>query len=328
MILAFASPTKAAAPDRAIASRPEVSNFGEGWRARVTYPVVPTATDDAECELWVESGWLHVRRRESTGIIWQVVLAKVQKQLVPEVTYVEGSPWIQVSYADGRYFIRDNSLVLRALRQQGDTKRPTFKVSDVVAGEKNMERFRGYTGAFGRFIEGAVYGDWFCAMTGPARGDWDLLVRLNQQELFDVPNNVMGGGTQGCTQMSDGLLGIYYGEKVVSDDGEIVVAHYNAPGFAQTQLNQKRIRDNLTEVRPPDITGSKWFNTEPLNWHNLRGKVVLIDFWATWCTPCVKKLPQVQQLADEFAADGLVVVGVHSRLAGDTCEAFTREQKI
>lgn len=45
---------------------------------------------------------------------------------------------------------------------------------------------------------------------------------------------------------------------------------------------------------------------------DLKGKVVLLDFWATWCAPCVKGLPAMQQLADRFADRGVSVVGVNS----------------
>src|SRR6476469_2048811 len=42
---------------------------------------------------------------------------------------------------------------------------------------------------------------------------------------------------------------------------------------------------------------------------DLRGKVVLIDFWATWCQPCKKEMPGYQKLADTYGPRGFVVVG-------------------
>ena len=48
---------------------------------------------------------------------------------------------------------------------------------------------------------------------------------------------------------------------------------------------------------------------KPLSSADLRGKVVLVDFWATWCQPCKKEMPGYQKLADEYSPQGFVVIG-------------------
>ncbi|RXT39446.1 thioredoxin family protein [Bradyrhizobium betae] len=63
----------------------------------------------------------------------------------------------------------------------------------------------------------------------------------------------------------------------------------------------------------PDFTGiSNWFNSKPLNIADLRGKVVLVDFWTYGCVNCVNTLPHVTELYAKYRDKGLVVVGVHT----------------
>jgi len=63
----------------------------------------------------------------------------------------------------------------------------------------------------------------------------------------------------------------------------------------------------------PEFAGiAAWQNSKPLTMKQLRGKVVLIDFWAYSCINCLRTLPHVTRWYDEYKDKGLVVVGVHS----------------
>jgi thiol-disulfide isomerase/thioredoxin len=64
----------------------------------------------------------------------------------------------------------------------------------------------------------------------------------------------------------------------------------------------------------PELTGlENWINSEPINsLEELRGKVVLIDFWTYSCINCIRTLPFLQSWHDKYADDGLVILGIHA----------------
>ncbi len=64
----------------------------------------------------------------------------------------------------------------------------------------------------------------------------------------------------------------------------------------------------------PEFTGlENWINTVPINsLEELRGKVVLIDFWTYSCINCIRTLPYLQSWHEKYADDGLVIIGVHT----------------
>jgi peroxiredoxin len=65
-----------------------------------------------------------------------------------------------------------------------------------------------------------------------------------------------------------------------------------------------------------------------LSLSSLRGKAVIVDFWDTWCPPCRKALPDLQEISDEYGPD-LVVVGVAMAQEGkDKVRAFTRKHGL
>ena len=63
----------------------------------------------------------------------------------------------------------------------------------------------------------------------------------------------------------------------------------------------------------PELAGiDHWINSAPLSLQQLRGKVVLVDFWTYTCINCVRTLPYVQQWYAKYKDQGLTVIGVHT----------------
>ncbi|MBB3212700.1 thiol-disulfide isomerase/thioredoxin [Herbaspirillum sp. Sphag1AN] len=66
-------------------------------------------------------------------------------------------------------------------------------------------------------------------------------------------------------------------------------------------------------VAAPEFVGiDKWLNSEPLSMAQLRGKVVLVDFWTYTCINCINTLPYVKAWHQKYKDQGLVVIGVHT----------------
>ncbi|MSU80244.1 MAG: redoxin domain-containing protein [Gemmataceae bacterium] len=61
---------------------------------------------------------------------------------------------------------------------------------------------------------------------------------------------------------------------------------------------------------------------------NLKGKVVLVDFWATWCGPCVQEIPHVKSLYEKYNKRGFEVVGISLDNTEDAVRKFNETQKL
>ncbi len=80
-------------------------------------------------------------------------------------------------------------------------------------------------------------------------------------------------------------------------------------------------------TRAPAI-GLKHRGGKLLNLEELRGKVVLVDFWASWCAPCKEELPVLEKLHNQYKAKGLVIVGINIDNDAANMEDFLRRQKL
>ncbi|MBC7581903.1 cytochrome c biogenesis protein DipZ [Aeromicrobium sp.] len=78
-------------------------------------------------------------------------------------------------------------------------------------------------------------------------------------------------------------------------------------------LSNGEKRFNVNPYRAPEFAGIvDWINTQPLTMENLKGKVVLIDFWTYSCINCQRTQPYLNTWYDKYEKDGFVIIGVHA----------------
>src|SRR5271163_2185067 len=94
------------------------------------------------------------------------------------------------------------------------------------------------------------------------------------------------------------------------------------PAAQQVEIAAGDIGSRLPEFSLKDLRGKE------LSSADLSGKVVLVDFWATWCQPCKKEMPGYQKLADVYGKRGLVVIGFKFDTMADSADPVLFAHKI
>jgi len=94
------------------------------------------------------------------------------------------------------------------------------------------------------------------------------------------------------------------------------------------QAEAKKIHSSLADgkafpdFKEEDVSG------KPLSVANYKGKVVLIDFWATWCGPCRAELPNVLKTYEKYHGQGFEIIGISLDQDKEKLTTFTKQQKM
>jgi thiol-disulfide isomerase/thioredoxin len=139
--------------------------------------------------------------------------------------------------------------------------------------------------------------------------------------LIDKTGNIAFAGLndEGILQATKQLLAQPFDEK--SEPTKRPNVGENAEGFPQFQTPLASAAD-LRGLEAPTFFVQNWITERP----NANNKVAVIDFWATWCGPCVKAIPHMNDLQNQFK-DDVVCVGISDE-ASDAFDAGLRRRDL
>lgn len=152
---------------------------------------------------------------------------------------------------------------------------------------------------------------------------WKLILSYPDNPATSVANRykvlMIDKKTMLPVEMIDHL--VYLGDKqvhhfIVKDmkiNGPSTAYNFSDPGFLTGYTQETRhTNDGLLKLVgksfPPFNLNN--FENAVLGSNDFKGKVVLLDFWEVWCSPCVASMPKIQKLYDQYNAKGLLVYGI------------------
>jgi peroxiredoxin len=129
---------------------------------------------------------------------------------------------------------------------------------------------------------------------------------FGRDTLQEVANTLATALREQAQPGKDGQPGSLYVELASLVRYEHVQASIDTPQFsaAMAKLEADDAKRQQSDFTLSDLQGKSW------NLRDLRGKVVLLNFWATWCPPCRKEMPDLESLYLKFKDQGFVVLAI------------------
>src|SRR5438309_3481872 len=136
-------------------------------------------------------------------------------------------------------------------------------------------------------------------------------------------------------EVASGIILILIGLLVMSNRVTLLASSHLAAWLPNLESHLKPI--GIQETKAPDNAGVKQnfpsapdvqftkLDGSPLHLKDLRGRVVLLNFWATWCIPCRSEIPSLSAMQKDFESRGLSIIGVSYDDTADLVQQFQKD---
>lgn len=113
---------------------------------------------------------------------------------------------------------------------------------------------------------------------------------------------------RGATLLASAAGALRSNQKIVAKINQRLIENY--PGTREAKSALAKMRQAKGVGQPFELAFTDHLTGRPISMNELEGKVVVIDFWATWCGPCIAEIPHMKELYKEYKDQGVEFIGV------------------
>lgn len=161
-----------------------------------------------------------------------------------------------------------------------------------------------------------------------AEGDVDVWIGNGDKPLVQKAVVDQGRGLVAAGHAGSVIIHIAYTDWRIGGPIDAGVFKFEPPADAKkVQQFGEGAQSGLEGKPAPDFTLNT-LDGKTVKLSDLKGKVVMLDFWATWCGPCRMAMPIIDKVAKQFAEQGVQLYAVNLRESPDQIKAFLKEQNL
>jgi len=141
--------------------------------------------------------------------------------------------------------------------------------------------------------------------------DTDALVKYSRKAMEEISGMVYGDADAAAKKIESTKAFLAdVKAKGKAESGKAVERTLTTLDSLEKQISTQLARGKLVGKKAAPLEVEAWVNGSPLTDADLKGKVVLLDFWAVWCGPCVATFPHLREWNAKYADKGLVMIGM------------------